>query len=167
MKTIVAIIVVLILAGGAYALFHNRAAAPATTVTTSATEVVATTTDTSNNANVSASADASVNVGTPVTITYDGTSFSPASVTIKQGQSVTFVNKSSSSMWVASDPHPIHNGYDGTTRDEHCAPGYTGPAPFDECSTATSYTYTFTKVGSWGYHNHANHAAAGTITVTQ
>ncbi|HVX91437.1 MAG TPA: plastocyanin/azurin family copper-binding protein [Candidatus Paceibacterota bacterium] len=166
MKTIVAIIVVLILAAGAYALFHTQTPAP-TTSTATTTEVMATTTDTSNDVSASASADASVSVGTPVTITYDGTSFSPASVTIKQGQSVTFVNKSSSPMWVASDPHPIHNGYDGTTRDEHCAPGYTGPAPFDECSTATSYTFTFTKVGRWGYHNHANHAAAGTITVAQ
>ena len=98
------------------------------------------------------------------TVTYDGSSFSPASVTIAQGGTVTF-SDTSGQMWVASDPHPVHNGYDGTTRDQHCASGYAGAAPFDECAPGTSYTFTFTKAGSWGYHDHLNHSAVGTITV--
>jgi plastocyanin len=68
-------------------------------------------------------------------------------------------------MWVASDPHPIHNGYDGTTVQQHCAAGYAGPAPFDECAAGTSFTFTFDKVGTWGYHDHLDHSVMGTITV--
>ena len=70
-------------------------------------------------------------------------------------------------MWVASDPHPTHQGYSGTTVDKHC-PDTTGTA-FDECTAVPQggvYTFVFKKVGSWGYHNHANHDAKGTVVVT-
>ena len=66
---------------------------------------------------------------------------------------------------MASDPHPIHNGYDGTTLQQHCAQGYTGPAPFDECSPGTSFSFTFAKVGSWGYHDHLEASIKGTVVV--
>ncbi|HWP61591.1 MAG TPA: hypothetical protein VN495_03235 [Candidatus Paceibacterota bacterium] len=98
------------------------------------------------------------------TVAYDGNSFTPASVTIAQGGTVNFVD-SSGTMWVASDPHPVHDGYDGTTQQVHCAPGYTGPAPFDQCSAGGSFSFTFTKTGSWGYHDHRNESAGGTVVV--
>jgi len=69
-------------------------------------------------------------------------------------------------MWVASDPHPAHTGYDGTSLAQHCATGST--PSFDECSSVakgSSYSFTFNKSGSWGYHNHANHSYAGTVVV--
>ena len=71
-------------------------------------------------------------------------------------------------MWVASNPHPTHTGYDSTSRDTHCAAGYTGPIPFDECAAISSgsYSFTFTKTGSFGYHNHSDHAMIGTVVVT-
>jgi plastocyanin len=68
-------------------------------------------------------------------------------------------------MWIASDPHPTHQGYSGTTRDQHC-PDTSGTA-FDECAAGTTYTFVFEKVGSWGYHNHANISSRGTVVVTQ
>ena len=166
MKAVIAIIVVIILAAGAYALLHTpSASAPAQTTTTSTT-VVATTTDTTSTGG-DVSVGGTVSVGTPVTITYDGTSFSPKTVTIKVGQSVTWMNQSTSGMWIASNPHPVHTGYDGTTEAQHCAPGYTGPAPLDECSGNNSFTFTFTKVGTWGYHNHEGAEDGGTVIVTQ
>ena len=99
-----------------------------------------------------------------VTVTYDGNSFSPSSVPIKQGGTVTFTD-TSGSMWIASNSHPSHTGYDGTSRGEHCASGYTGARPFDQCSRGTSYTLTFTKTGSWGYHDHLNDVARGIVVV--
>ncbi|MBI5470532.1 hypothetical protein HY968_04430 [Candidatus Kaiserbacteria bacterium] len=101
------------------------------------------------------------------TVTYTGSGFSPASVTIKQGGTVTFVNQGGDRMNVASDPHPQHSGYDGTSRNSHCAPGYTGEKPFDECAAGSSYSFTFTKVGSWGYHNHFNEEDGGVVNVVQ
>ena len=101
-------------------------------------------------------------------VTYNGDNFSPSTVTIAEGGTVTFTDTDTGpnpQMWVASDPHPIHNGYDGTSLQQHCAPGYTGAAPFDECSSGTSFTFTFTKVGSWGYHDHLNESLGGTVVV--
>lgn len=102
----------------------------------------------------------------PVTVTYNGSSFTPASVTIRTGQSVTFVDSSAEPMWIASDVHPAHTGYDGTNRAEHCASGYTGPKPFDECAAAKAdYTFVFTKAGTWPFHNHLNPSATGKVVV--
>lgn len=98
------------------------------------------------------------------TVTYDGSTFSPATVTIAKGSTITWTD-TSGTMWVASNPHPIHSGYDGTTRDQHCAAGYSGSAPFDECSAGSTFSFTFNKTGSWGYHDHLNHGATGTIVV--
>jgi len=98
------------------------------------------------------------------TITFNGDAFSPSNVTIAQGGTITFTS-TGGPMWIASDPHPIHNGYDGTTQQQHCAAGYTGPKPFDQCSQGTSFSFTFSKVGSWGYHDHLNAGLGGTVTV--
>jgi plastocyanin len=87
-----------------------------------------------------------------VTVTYNGTAFSPATTNINQGDTVKFVNNSSGSMWVASAPHPTHTDYPGF--DEKASVGKGG-----------SYSFTFTKVGSWKYHNHKNPSAFGTIVV--
>lgn len=108
-------------------------------------------------------------VGIPMlaTVTYDGDNFSPASITIKQGGTVSFVDKSVSPMWIASNPHPVHTGYDGTNRETHCATGYVGSKPFDECSSGTSFSFMFSEIGSWGYHNHLNSGVTGTVVVIQ
>lgn len=86
-------------------------------------------------------------------VTLIDSGFSPSTITIKSGQSVTFVNNSSSPARVASDPHPIHNGYPGLDALKGSNPG-------------ESYTFTFTKVGTFGYHNHLNPSTKGTVIVT-
>lgn len=103
------------------------------------------------------------------TITMTNSGFSPAQVTIPQGATVTWMNQSSTTMWVASDPHPVHTAYDGTDRTTHCAASYTGPAPLDECASVPaggSFSFTFDKVGTWGYHNHIDHSMTGSVVVT-
>ncbi|MEK7547226.1 MAG: hypothetical protein AAB536_03565, partial [Patescibacteria group bacterium] len=83
------------------------------------------------------------------TVTYGPNGFSPSTVTVKQGGVVTFVNQGDGRMWVASGPHPTHEGYYGTTKNQHCASGYGGPAPFDQCSIGATYSFTFGKTGNW------------------
>lgn len=100
-----------------------------------------------------------------VTVRYTRDGFFPATVTINKGDTIMFVDETGGGVWIASNPHPGHEGYDGTTRSEHCASGYTGPAPLDQCSAGTSYSFTFEKTGTWGYHNHRNYTETGTIAV--
>lgn len=104
---------------------------------------------------------------TVITMTDSG--FSPKNVTVAEGTTVTWVNNSSVPMWVASDVHPTHTDYDGTSKNAHCAAGYTGPTPLDECAGVPkggTFTFTFTKAGTWPIHNHAAAQMTGTITVT-
>ncbi len=87
-------------------------------------------------------------------VIYDGTKFTPSTMTVKQGDSITFVNDSTGGMSVASDPHPAHTIY----------------PEFDQYKTSAkgqkTFTFTFEKIGTWGYHNHLNSSAVGSVTVT-
>lgn len=121
-------------------------------------QVVAPTTETPATTNTSVeqtpvTATQTVPATKTVTVTYDGKSFSPSIVTIKNGDSVTFINSSTGGMSVASNPHPTHTIY----------------PEFDQYKTSAKgqkeFTFTFTKVGSWGYHNHLNPGVGGTVVV--
>jgi plastocyanin len=87
-------------------------------------------------------------------VSYDGTKFSPASLTVKVGDIVVFKNNSSGPFRVASDPHPTHTNY----------PEFDSKTPV---AAGQTYEFKFTKIGSWGYHNHMNPSATGTIKVTK
>lgn len=111
---------------------------------------------------------AGVSVGSApmtATVTYTSSGFSPSPVTIAKGGTVTFVDQGGQPMWVASNAHPVHSGYDGTSRGTHCAAGYIGEKPFDECGSGSSYSFTFGKTGTWGYHNHIGSEEGGTVVV--
>ncbi len=107
-----------------------------------------------------------VNSNAAVVITYTDNGFSPSSITIKTGETVTFKNESSRSFWPASNNHPDHTLYDGTTRREHCQSGASGS--FDACkgiASGGSWSFTFSKVGSWSYHDHMSAGYGGTVVV--
>lgn len=145
-KTIgIIIAVIVVLAGWWYLLYAVPASAPAVQ------------NNTSDNGTVPSSG---------VIIAYSSQGFSPSNVTVQLGATVMFVNQTDERMWVASAVHPSHEVYDGTALAEHCAAGYNGTAPFDQCSAGASYSFTFLKTGTWGYHNHANASHFGSITVT-
>ncbi|MDQ3018777.1 MAG: cupredoxin domain-containing protein [bacterium] len=87
-----------------------------------------------------------------MTVTLGDSGYTPLTTTINEGDTVTFTNDSSGKMWTASGPHPAHTAYPG----------------FDEKTAANhgeSYSFTFTKPGTWSYHNHLNPAQKGTIIV--
>lgn len=86
------------------------------------------------------------------TVTFSGSSFSPSSLEVKVGDTVTFVNNSSLGMWVASAPHPTHTDYPEFDAKQVYNPGEV-------------YAFTFTKAGNWKFHNHLNPTYFGVIVV--
>lgn len=166
-KIIVAAIVIVVVIGIAYVFYAQpqptQAPDAATDQNLPGQSVVIDGSTTTNDSDINL--DVTPNIPLSSTVNYDGTSFSPASVTIKQGGTVSF--KSSKTMWLASAHHPTHSVYDGTNLQTHCAASYTGPKPFDECSSGTSFDFMFNKTGSWRYHDHLSAGSSGTIVVVQ
>lgn len=85
------------------------------------------------------------------TITYDGNGFSPAALTVNSGTTVTIKNTSNQELQMDSNPHPIH------TDDTDLNVGLVGPGG--------SQTFTVTKTGTFGYHNHLDPTQTGTIII--
>lgn len=98
-----------------------------------------------------------------VTVTYTASGFSPERVTIEQGETVTWVNEGGPGMWVATDVHPSHSEYDGTSLRQHCQDGSSDT--FDACQTTQEYSFTFEKNGTFPYHNHRQAGHVGTVVV--
>ena len=93
-----------------------------------------------------------------VTITAEG--FSPKTITIKAGDTVTFVNEDSNQHWPASAMHPTHNVYPESG-------GCIG-SKFDACKgleQGESFSFTFNEKGSWKYHDHLSVPSTGTVVV--
>ena len=87
------------------------------------------------------------------TVTYSDSGFSPATVSVKVGDTVRFVNTTTREMEVASNPHPIHTDY--TAFDQ-------GKTSFDKQNI---FEFTFTKTGHWKYHNHEAPRNQGVVIV--
>src|SRR5258708_18234 len=90
---------------------------------------------------------------TTVIVTYGSSGFSPASVTVKKGTEVIFVNNSSGNFWPASAPHPSHTDYPALD-------------PRNAIAAGNSWSFVFDKVGTWKYHDHLNPVRGGSVTVT-
>jgi plastocyanin len=96
--------------------------------------------------------------GNRVEITSSG--FSPEILKIKPGDTVTFVNKDSNPHWPASNVHPTHM--------EYPEPGGCIGSSFDACgplNTGETFSFTFSREGTWRYHDHLNSGLTGTIIV--
>lgn len=169
---VLAFVILVLVAGGGFALYSlTKNSAPmaeeeAMEAATGTSEEAPTQSDTTTPATV----DVGVDVGTsaPVTVTYTDQGFSPKSVSVAVGSSVKFVNNSTHKMWVASDAHPTHAKYDGTSTSQHCVSGSTTGGTFDECTAVapgTVYTFTFSEAGSFTYHNHVQASDSGIVTV--
>ncbi len=99
-------------------------------------------------------------------VLYTDAGFVPATITVKKGTIVTFINQTANEdMWIGSDEHPTHSQYDGTNKDDHC-PDTTGTV-FDQCQEGERFSFTFQKVGTWHYHNHRDDDIRGTVIVTE
>lgn len=86
--------------------------------------------------------------------------FSPNTLTINVGDTVTFVNKDSTTHWPASNIHPTHTLYPESG-------GCIG-SKFDACNSLAqgeTFSFTFNEKGSWNYHDHLQPGLTGTIIV--
>ena len=93
-------------------------------------------------------------------VTHTDSGYSPATITIKKGQTVTWKNNSSRPMWTASAIHPTHSVYPTSG-------GCLG-STFDACAGIASggtWSFKFDIAGTWKYHNHSNSSHTGTIVV--
>ncbi len=77
--------------------------------------------------------------------------FSPAAVTLNPGAVVTWVVLDGSLPFIASNPHPSHTDQPGLQ---------SGTLHMGE-----TFSYTYTTVGVWGYHNHNAPSQTGTVTI--
>jgi plastocyanin len=97
------------------------------------------------------------------TVIYNGNQFIPDHVTIPIGGTVRWVNVGDSAkMWVSSNTHPSDSIY--PVKSESDCFG----SSFNECEAVEqggSWTFTFTKLGGWGYHNHVQARDSGTVNV--
>ncbi len=84
-----------------------------------------------------------------VSITADG--FVPATLIMNKNTKVTFTNNDSKPRQLQANPHP-----NGTS-----LPDFKSKV----LSSSQTYTYTFSKSGSFGYHDHLDPKVNGTIEV--
>lgn len=134
------IVVTLIVAGVGYYLYSNRSASPAATPQPASTATPAPTPAT---------------VGSQThPISMDASGFTPANVTVRVGDRVTFRNNDARTRWPASDVHPTHL----------LCPGFDAARPL---AAGETYTHTFTEVGECPMHDHLLPRLKGKITVTE
>ncbi len=83
---------------------------------------------------------------------YTSSGFSPNVVTIKQGQTITFINKTTTSLRLMSNDHPTHQKYSEFNMSKTVGVG-------------GKFSFTFLRAGVWGYHNETALYHAGTVIV--
>lgn len=174
-STLVAIVAVLVLLVGGVWYYSTMQPVPATETNNTvnindASETGGDTGDTATDANEGGGVEVGVDVSagsTPnsATVTLGANGFSPKSVTIKKGGTVTWAKQGGGEMWVASAQHPTHTVYAGTTLQQHCDDAT--DTSFDQCKNASSYAFTFNKAGTWNYHNHSNASQFGSVVVVE
>ena len=161
---VIALILVLVILGGGYFLFIGNTEVPLEENTQVNNEPI-------NNSNNLPQGDENLNEEDPVTtksyeIVYTDNGYAPSEITIKAGDTVTFKNESSRNVWTASAMHPSHTVYAGTSLQQHCSQEIN--EAFDECKdskTGESWSFTFKKTGTWGYHNHSFASHFGKVIV--
>lgn len=159
-KTIIVVVVIAVVLLGGYMLLRNSQPSTNETAGPPASQPPA------NNAPPPPAPQPPAPEETEHVVTYNDSSFSPATLKIKKGETVVFKNQGAKSMWPASAMHPSHRAYAGTSLEEHC-PDTTNTS-FDACKgylPASSWSFMFDKTGSWKYHNHLNPTVFGSITV--
>lgn len=163
-KIFVIILVLVVIITGGYFLAQNKTAQAPEETSTSGMPVPGTNTPEMIVEQVGET-DKSSEIDQNV-ITYSDAGYLPSILTIKAGDTVTFKNQSAQNMWTASAMHPAHILYSGTSLSEHC-PDATNNS-FDACKgtpSGDSWSFTFTKVGAWPYHDHLHPALFGKIVV--
>lgn len=125
-----------------WALTGNSAEAPSTN-NTSKTEPIS----------EEAGLDTTVATAETAEITFTNSGFSPQDVSVKKGTKITVKNDSDSNVQFSSDDHPTH-----TKQTE---------MNLRTLQPGESASFTVTRVGTWGFHDHIDDSKTGTLTVTE
>jgi plastocyanin len=89
----------------------------------------------------------------PAQVSITSSGFVPATVIVKVGQVVTWINKDSSPHWIASDPYPADNALAGFNAKHDMT--YNG-----------SFSFVFHQAGTYTYHDNLNpYTLEGTVVV--
>ena len=101
-------------------------------------------------------------------IRYADGRYVPDTVHISVGQEVVWVNESDALFWPASNIHPTHAAYPGSSITK-CGTSEQQKI-FDACKahgSGVEYSFVFTEEGMWRYHDHINPRAVGTVIVSE
>lgn len=142
MKAVIAIVAVLIIAGGGYALVKHNDNNKGSNKTTQSTS---TSTD-----NMSSGSSQSGSTAPEATnsVTISNFAFSPASITVKKGTTVTWINKDST-------------GHTVTETD-----GKDGPNS-KTLANGDTYSFTYNATGTFAYKCSIHSGMTGTVTATE
>ena len=152
MKSVLFLLALIFVAG---CVQQTTTTAPATTVPTTvqATTTVATT--------VPANATTTtILTSKEVTANITAAGFSPSTVEISRGDTVTWINRGTAPSWPASAFHPTHAVYPE-------GGGCIG-SKFDACkglSAGEKFSFAFNQTGTWAYHDHLNPSFTGKVVV--
>lgn len=145
-KIILGVIIALIILGGILFIASQKSTSPqSTTPQTQPASPSATT-------QPSASPTSSQNAQNMVE--YGSNGFNPKTLTIKVGQTVTWANKDTDNLQIASNPHPVHTNYPLLNSVGLIKPG-------------ESKSFTFSTAGKFAYHNHLEPNNTGEVIVEQ
>ncbi len=147
-KIITAVVIVAVIAGGAWLLTNKKSDdktsqnAGSTTQNQASDDATNTGSDKGND---------NGNEAIDVSIKYDGTSFTLSADAIKAGGTVRLTNDSQEDLMFESNPHPGHTDNPELNAGE-IAPG-------------DSKTFKLETKGVWGFHNHLNPSQKGELRV--
>lgn len=150
--------IALLLFAGACTRTTNTNVAPSAnanaTTAPSATNRTVSTNSAATNVNTGTT-PVNTNTATPtLTVVVSRTGLQPAQPTVTAGTRVTFQNTDNAQHQIVSNPHPTHTGLPGF--EVNLSPG-------------ESQSYTFSRIGDWGFHDHLDAANAlfqGVVRVT-
>lgn len=160
-KTILWIVILIVVAGGAYLLLSTPAEAPSIEPADEMMEDGAMMEDGTIMEEEAMMGDAPF----AVLVSNTGEGFTPVSVTVKKGETVRFVNDASTEdIWPASAVHPTHSVYPEKSSNDCLG------SAFDAChglKPGEFWEFTFNEVGEWRYHDHLHASKTGVVTVTE
>jgi len=156
------LVVIVLVIGGVYYFSRGNSNVPA-----GAPAAPSTAANQSGTAPKSTDTPAPAHVATnKIEITANG--FSPSTIKVKAGDTVTWTNKDSVPHWPATASHPTHTVYPGSDIKK-CGTAAQATI-FDACkglATGESFSFKFDQVGTWKFHDHLKPVAPffGSVTV--
>lgn len=134
---VLAVLLLAVIAAAVYVVVFDKKEAPSTNATTNTPAEANNTTTTEQPKTEDTTPKTEQEV---TTLTYSNDGFSPDEITVGANETIKVVNQSNTTLDFSSDPHPTH------TINPELNVGDIAPGE--------SATFTISKSGTWGFHNH-------------